>query len=387
MNKVVLATGYEAVPTVKRKSLWKVAGATGVFALYALISWTLIGRGIVADGEEGTSKFVDMATAKTCDEIGPLSFAGIGYYWVCEIEVRPYSSGSKQEVAMARSFPGELSPADIGKPVRVKEFGRYYARDFKSDVPWWSIAPAVGGLVGLGLFAYRRQVKRFREPPSGRPVVTALSLSPVRTTGSAVAPVGLPATASRTVTPHEWSSAKFWRICGLILAVGAVFGIVGFTAERGTELREATLTLAAIGLLSPGWLWFCTPARLGRSTWRTTFTVSAEGIRWFRRDKATFEVRWEDIRELRLTTITDGKRTLRLIDFFPADDEFPKRRRELSGLWEIGATLDGRSLPPVGNGYRLPEAFSDAAFAQVRRAMVLIRPDKLSEYRGIVQGG
>ncbi|WP_410576240.1 DUF6346 domain-containing protein [Amycolatopsis sp. lyj-108] len=385
MSDVLLSTGYEAVPTVTRRSPWKAAGATiGVF-LYVLICWTLIGRGMAVDGEEGTSKFVDMATATACEEIGPLSIAGLGYYWICDIEVRPYSSFSEQKVLTARSFPDELTPADIGKPVRVKEFGRYYARDFKSEVPWWSIAPVIGGFVGLGLLAYRRQTKRFRKPVAEPRVVTPLSLSSVRPLGSVAAPVGLPATASRTVTPNDWSSAKFWRICGLLLAAAVVAGVVGLTASRGTELREATLTIAAIGLLAPGLLWFCTPGRLGKATWRTTFTVSPEGIRWFRRHKATFEVSWGDIRELRLTTVTDGNHTLRMIDFFPADEGFAKRHRALKGLWEIGATLDGRSLPPAVNGYRVPEAFSDAAFAEVRAAMLTIRPDRLSEYRGTPQ--
>ncbi|RSN49102.1 hypothetical protein DMC64_00450 [Amycolatopsis sp. WAC 04197] len=171
----------------------------------------------------------------------------------------------------------------------------------------------------------------------------------------------------------------------MILVVAVISGIVGFTAGRGTELREATLTIAAIGLLSPGWLWFCTPARWKKATWCTTFTVSVEGIRWFRRDKATFELGWDELRELRLTTVTDGKHVLRMIDFFPLDDDFAKRHRTLKGLWEIGANLDGRSLPPVVNGYRIPEAFSDAAFAEVRAAMTMIRPDKLGEYRGIPQ--
>lgn len=385
MSNGLLMTGYEAVPTVTRRSPWKVAGvAVGVF-LYALICWTLLGRGMVSHGEEGTSKFVDMATAKTCEEIGPLSIAGIGYYWVCDIEVRPYSSGSRQEVVTARSFPDELTPADIGKSVRVKELGRYYARDFKTDVPWWSIAPGIGGFVGLGVFAHWRRNKRFRKPVDESPAATPLSLSSVRPLGGVTAPTGLPVTASRTVTPNDWSSAKFWRICGVIFVVAVISGIVGFTAGRGTELREATLTIAAIGFLSPGWLWFCTPARWKKSTWCTTFTVSVEGIRWFRRDKATFEVGWEDLRELRLTTVTDGKRALRMIDFFPLDEDFAGRHRTLKGLWEIGANLNGRPLPPVVNGYRIPEAFSDAAFAEIRAAMTMIRPDRLSEYRGIPQ--
>ncbi|RSN36838.1 hypothetical protein DMC61_01780 [Amycolatopsis sp. WAC 04169] len=385
MSNGLLLTGYEAVPTVTRKSPWKVAGvAVGVF-LYALICWTLLGRGIVSHGEEGTSEFVDVATAKSCEEIGPLSIAGIGYYWVCDIEVRPYSAGSRQEVVTARSYPDELTPADIGQPVRVKELGKYYARDFKSDVPWWSIAPGVGGFVGLALFAYWRRNKRFRKPDTEPPVTNSFSLSSVRPLGGVAAPTGLPATASRTVTPNDWSSAKFWRICGVILVVAVISGIVGFSAGRGTELREATLTIAAIGLFSPGWLWFCTPARWKKATWCTTFTVSGEGIRWFRRDKATFEVSWDELRELRLTTVTDGKHVLRMIDFFPFEEDFAKRHRMLKGLWEIGANLDGRPLPPVVNGYRIPEAFSDAAFAEIRTAMTMIRPDRLSEYRGIPQ--
>lgn len=385
MSSGLLMTGYEAVPTVTRRSPWRVVGATLGVLIYALICWTLIGRGIVSDGEEGTGGLADMATAKTCEEVGPLSIAGIGYYWVCDIEVRPYSSRYSENVVAARSFPDELTPADIGKPVRVKEVGRYYARDFKSDVPWWSVAPAVGGVVGLGLFAHWRRNKRFRQPISEAPVTTSLSLSSVRPLGGVAAPAGLPATASRTVTPNDWSAAKFWRICGVIFVVAVISGIVGFTADRGTELREATLTIAAIGLLSPGLLWFCTPARWKKASWCTTLTVSVKGIRWFRRDKATFEVSWDELRELRLTTVTDGKRTLRMIDFFPLDEDFAKRHRPLKGLWEIGANLDGRLLPPVVNGYRIPEAFSDAAFAEIRTAMTMIRPDKLSEYRGVPQ--
>ncbi|WP_152546879.1 DUF6346 domain-containing protein [Amycolatopsis orientalis] len=368
-----------------RRSPWKVAGVAVGVLIYALICWTLIGRGMVSHGEEETGGSADMATVKTCEEIGPLSSAGIGYYWVCDIEVRPYSSRFSEKVVAARSFPDELTPADIGKPVRVKELGRYYARDFKSDLPWWSVAPPVVGVVGLGLFAHWRRNKRFRKPVTEPPLTTSLSFTSVRQLGGVAAPTGLPATASRTVTPNDWSSGKFWRICALIFVVAVISGIVGFTAGRGTELREATLTIAAIGLLSPAWLWFCTPARWKKATWCTKFTVSVEGIRWFRRDKATFEIGWEDLRELRLTTVTDGKRTLRMIDFFPLDEDFAKRHRTLKGLWEIGANLDGRPLPPVVNGYRIPEAFSDAAFAEIRTAMTMIRPDRLSEYRGIPQ--
>ncbi|MGY6657144.1 hypothetical protein ACXIZN_33785 [Amycolatopsis sp. TRM77291] len=77
-RRTIGMTGYEAAPPVTRKSPWKVAGvAVGVFR-YALVCWTLLARGMVSHGEEGTSKFVDMATAKSCEATGPLSIAGIG---------------------------------------------------------------------------------------------------------------------------------------------------------------------------------------------------------------------------------------------------------------------------------------------------------------------
>lgn len=385
MSKVVLETGYEAVPEIKRKSPWKITCVALVAIFYALICWTLIGRGIVADGPERTDKFADMATVKSCNEIGPLSFYGIGYYWVCEIDVRPYSSGFRQQVVAARSYPDELTPADIGKSVRVREEGKYFARDYEKNVPWWSIVPTVAGFVVVGLLAYRRQRKRFQKPTSEQPTATPLSLVVLRPLSGAVSAPDLPETASRTVVPHDWSSAKFWRICGVFLVIAAISGVVAFNADKGTELHKATLTMAGLGLLSPLWLRFCAPRWAGKSTWRTTFTVSTKGIRWYRHHKLAFDVDWEAIRELRLTSVTDGKRTMWLVDFFPTGDNFAKRRPELKGLWEIGAKLDGRVLPPVDEGYRLPEAFSEAAIEQVRTAMLLIRPDRLSEYAGTVQ--
>lgn len=387
MRNVVLETGYEAVPEIKRKSPWKITCVALVAIFYALICWTLLGRGMAVDGPERTDKFADMATVKSCDETGPLSFAGIGYYWVCEIEVRPYSSSFRQEVVAARSYPDELTPADIGKSVRVRELGNYYARDYEGTIPWWSYVPMVAGLVAVPLFAYGRQRKRFQKPTSEQPAAAALSLAVLRPLSGAVSAPDLPETASRTVIPHDWSSAKFWRICGVFLVIAAIAGIVAFNAARGTELRKATLTIAGIGLLSPLWMRFCTPRWAGKGTWRTTFTVSTKGIRWYRHHKLAFDVGWEDIRELRLTRVTDGKRTMWLVDFFPAGDKFAKRRPELGGLWEIGAKLDSRALPSVEKGYRLPEAFSEAAIEQVRTAMLAIRPDRLSEYAGTVQGG
>lgn len=85
--------------------------------VFGLGAWTLgaVFRNVVSTGpieDENAS----VAVATSCEQLGPVSRFGFGYWWECTADVSSANGGS----TTAEEFHGsELTPADIGKPVRV----------------------------------------------------------------------------------------------------------------------------------------------------------------------------------------------------------------------------------------------------------------------------
>lgn len=85
--------------------------------VFGLGVWTLgaVFRNVVSTGpiEDETAP---VAVATSCEQLGPVSRFGFGYWWECTADVSSANGGS----TTAEEFHGsELTPADIGKPVRV----------------------------------------------------------------------------------------------------------------------------------------------------------------------------------------------------------------------------------------------------------------------------
>ncbi|MFI6300728.1 DUF6346 domain-containing protein [Amycolatopsis thailandensis] len=374
MTTVMPETGYEGVPTVRKPAPLRIAGGAVIFVLLSLGALTAIGQGTSRLGPERPGPPSALAYATSCEEVGPISRGGFGYYWMCVAEVDTSVSGKYDELKTVRFGLNELTPADIGKPVKVIKSKGKYQRDVERHVPWWSIAPIVAAVVGAGLWAHRARQRRFRRParPSGPEAVIAPAVC--------VRPLGTPGPArsgDHVILPNDWSKAKFWRVTGAVWALAAVSGAASFVLPDG-DPQQATRAFAFVGALAPLWVIGVTPRWLGRASQRTELTVSrTNGIGWQRRGKLGFILSWNDIAEVRLVTLTDGDLTLRVVDIYPID---PERRPDLLALWELGAELGRRTLPPVPGAHRIPESLSDMAADKLRVAMTTTFPERFSEY-------
>ncbi|WP_410601527.1 DUF6346 domain-containing protein [Amycolatopsis sp. lyj-90] len=374
VTTVTPSTGYEGVPAVRKPSPLRIAGRVVLVALVFLGAWTCMARGLSRLGPERPGPPSALAYATSCDEVGPISRGGLGYYWMCTAEVDTNVSGKYDELKTVRFGLNELTPADIGKPVKVIGSKGKFRRDVERHLPWWAVVPSVAAFVGAVLWAHRVRQRRFRPPtkPRGAEAVIApaVCVRPLRTPGA-------PRFGDHVIFPNDWSRARFWRVTGVIWTVAAISGAASFVLPSG-DPQDATRAFALVGSLAPLWVIGATPRWLGRASNRTELTVSRiNGIGWQRRDKLGFMLSWNDIAEVRLVTLTDGDLILRVVDIYPVD---PDRRPDLQSLWELGAELGQRSLPPARGAHRIPEALSDAAADKLRTAMTTVFPERFSEY-------
>ena len=85
--------------------------------IFGLGVWTLgaVFRNAVSTGPI-EDESAPVAVATSCEQLGPVSRFGFGYWWDCTADVSSASGGS----TTAEEFHGsELTPADIGKEVQV----------------------------------------------------------------------------------------------------------------------------------------------------------------------------------------------------------------------------------------------------------------------------
>jgi hypothetical protein len=85
--------------------------------------WTVMSWSVSVHGAENPSSKSTwgIAHATSCEQLGPISRGGIGYYWVCRGTV-DWVRGSNYNRTTSETFGlDELTPAEIGKPVRVRE--------------------------------------------------------------------------------------------------------------------------------------------------------------------------------------------------------------------------------------------------------------------------
>lgn len=89
-----------------------IAGVILVVGIWSLIS---VFQGI--SGGPANSERSATATATSCEHVGPVSRFGFGYWWTCYADVQwPNQNTSASDVPF---YTSELTPADIGKPVKV----------------------------------------------------------------------------------------------------------------------------------------------------------------------------------------------------------------------------------------------------------------------------
>lgn len=94
----------------------------------------------VADREEA------QATVSSCEEVGPLSLSGVGYWWKCRATVTTQAGDSYEQVFNGSQF----GPEDEGGQFPVVNAGQYSNSWTRADIPvrnWATIATAVG-LIG-----------------------------------------------------------------------------------------------------------------------------------------------------------------------------------------------------------------------------------------------
>lgn len=114
-------------------------------------------------GSSAQSEVWGTAETQSCEQTGPITLYGVGYWWNCTADVRWY--GQSPETVTVKG--SELTPEDIGKQVRVtsKDFGNNYDHDdsaqvysdttrpfwFMNVVMWVVIAVLVGVAAASGL--------------------------------------------------------------------------------------------------------------------------------------------------------------------------------------------------------------------------------------------
>ncbi|HIW61237.1 MAG TPA: hypothetical protein H9881_02160 [Candidatus Stackebrandtia excrementipullorum] len=94
----------------------------------------------IADRDEAT------ATVNTCEEVGPLSLSGVGYWWSCRATVTTQDGDSYDQVFNGSQF----DPDDRGEQFRVVNAGQYSNSWTRADIParnWATVATAIG-LIG-----------------------------------------------------------------------------------------------------------------------------------------------------------------------------------------------------------------------------------------------
>ncbi|MFD8491985.1 DUF6346 domain-containing protein [Amycolatopsis sp. NPDC059657] len=315
--------GNEGMPAAGQLKRSTVIRAVLIGIVAVAICWTAAGHAASFHSEEKPDKPpLGVAYAKSCVEKGPLTEAGIGFFWACTAEAHWQGGLYNRDVKTVVFGLDELTPADIGKPVTFYKYGKRYwrhaERPYEGPVEW-SVAGAEVLLIGGGYWLWRR-----KHPKAPRVVVRKYK-SEVR----------LPSQPS----------------------------IVDGFAERSSKIYPRADPMAR------------------RQAW---LRVSSSGIEWYRSSRAKFEVDWTEIAKVRLTTVTDAAgEVIRVVDVFPSK-EFRRRDVEMSGLWESGALLGNATLPIARGAYRLPEAFKERPAEELREILRGVQPGKFEEIKAEV---
>ncbi len=367
--------GFESVPHVRRPSSRKIATQAPAVLVAVLALWSITARGMLQRGPDRPGDAIARVTS--CDRVGPVSRGGIGFYWFCTADV----TTEERAVRSVRFGLNELTPDDIGKQVPV-EGTREFRRAADKLVVWWAIAPGIVFVVGIAAWSvlHRRRRLRHRVSP-WQPTTRLVAPTCTLTAGTGTGTGAGGGHSRRKIAPGEWSAQRYWRLAGSIMVAGAVCAVAGSLAGSA-DAREILVTLGAMGLTAPIWLYFFTPRAYRANVNATAVTISATGIGWHRRDETTFDLGWDEVAEVRLTTIDHDGLVLRVVDLFLVNG----RRGDLRGLWQLGAQLGEHRLPGEKGAYRLPEALSDAAARQVREAMLGHRPDRYREFAADLEG-
>lgn len=108
-------------------------------------------------GGSAESEFWGTAETRSCEQAGPITLYGVGYWWNCTADVSWYGKSQPPETVTVKG--SELTPEDVGNQVRVTshDFGTTYDHDsadvyrdttrpfwFMNVVMWVAIAVLVG---------------------------------------------------------------------------------------------------------------------------------------------------------------------------------------------------------------------------------------------------
>ncbi|ADD45092.1 DUF6346 domain-containing protein [Stackebrandtia nassauensis] len=124
--------------------------------------WTAMNyRGGVSDKEDLSNRDKATATVVGCEQDGPVSVSGVGYWWNCDVDIT-----TKDGETTRQSLPGSrFEPADKGKKFEMVAGGFGASSWVRTDVPANNLATtitAAGLLVGVGclVVGLHRLVKR-----------------------------------------------------------------------------------------------------------------------------------------------------------------------------------------------------------------------------------
>lgn len=118
----------------------------GVVALLA--GWTAMNfRGGHADEKNMKDRHEATATVSQCEEVGPISLSGVGYWWSCLATITP-----EEGKAYEQTFNGsQFRPEDEGGDFPMVSAGRSSNSWSRADVPgnsWATVATAAGLIIG-----------------------------------------------------------------------------------------------------------------------------------------------------------------------------------------------------------------------------------------------
>lgn len=102
----------------------------------AVLAWSAASFFRTFDGGSANSNYWGTAQTQSCEQLGPLSRMGVGSWWDCSARVQ-WSDQTEGTVEFKGS---ELTPSDIGKPVRVTaENNSNHSTDYYRDTtrPLW----------------------------------------------------------------------------------------------------------------------------------------------------------------------------------------------------------------------------------------------------------
>lgn len=120
----------------------------GVVAV--LLGWTAMNlRGGVADAEDLDDRAQATGTVGECTRQGPVSLAGVGYWWSCEVEVTKNNGESVTQVFNGSQF----GPDETGTTVPLAGAGRDSSTWRRADLPGhnWAVMATAVGLIGGGI--------------------------------------------------------------------------------------------------------------------------------------------------------------------------------------------------------------------------------------------